>query len=193
VRGLVQQGGPVRPQPPHGEREHQQREAEEAEHVLQQGEPHAPQHQPHREPGERHQQQVVDAAHELQRQRDAADLGDERQQRDRHGAGEVEQAGAGAEALAHEVERRAAGDRRDPSGHLREHHDAEDADHHDPGEAEPEPGADERVRHQVADVHEPADRRQDAEGDREDALHPNRSSSLERPSAADRSSARTPG
>ena len=40
----------------------------------------------------------------------------------------------GPEPLADQVERRAAADGGDPAGHLGEHADADDADHHDPGQ-----------------------------------------------------------
>ena len=75
------------------------------------------------------------------------------------------------EPLADDLERRPAAHRGDPAGHLREHADADDADHHDPGQRQPEPGADHGVGDEVADVEEPADRGEDAEGDGEDLAH----------------------
>ena len=46
-----------------------------------------------------------------------------------------------------------------------------DADDHHPGQRHPEPGADHGVGDDVADVEEPADGGQDAQGDREQPLH----------------------
>ena len=67
----------------------------------------------------------------------------------------------GAEPLADQVERAPPAHGRDPAGHLGEHADADDADDDDPGQRDPEPGADQRVRDEVADVDEPADRGED--------------------------------
>ena len=57
------------------------------------------------EPDQRDPQQVVDVGHELDRERDAGDLGDQRQQGDEERRAEVHERRARAEPLAHEVER----------------------------------------------------------------------------------------
>src|SRR4029453_1721494 len=59
-----------------------------------------------------------------------------------------------------------------------------DADHHDPEQLEAEHRAGRNVEDDVADVDEPANRREDPERDLEDLLHPLRSSSFRRTVAA---------
>ena len=176
VGRVLQQLPPVRAELPDRDREHDQREAREPEDVLHRGELHPPQDQPDRERCERDEQQVVDPGDQLEGQGDAADLGDERQQRDRDRGQQVHQPGARSEPLPDQVERAPPADGSDPPGHLGEHADPDDADDDDPGQGHPEPGADDRIRDQVADVDEPTDRREDPEHDSEEPLHPYRSS-----------------
>jgi len=76
-----------------------------------------------------------------------------------------------AESFADDLEGGPAADRGHAARHLGEQADAHRADDQHPAEGEPEPRPDEAARHQVPDVDEAADRRQDSEGDSEDALH----------------------
>jgi hypothetical protein len=113
----------------------------------------------------------VDVAEQFQRESDAAQLGDERQRVDEVRHDDVAEGDARSCSFAHEVEHGASGDGGDASGHLGVRADADDGDDGHPDEREAEPGSDERVGDEVTDVHEPADRGEDAEREAEDALH----------------------
>ena len=74
-----------------------------------------PDHQPHGQPGDRDPEPRLDAAGQLQRERDAADLGRERQQVDEERRREVRAGRPGPEPFADDLERRAPAHRRDAS------------------------------------------------------------------------------
>ena len=65
------------------------RQAHEAEHGLHRRELHPPDHHPDREADQRDPEQVVDVDHELDRERHAGDLGDQRQHGDEERRAEV--------------------------------------------------------------------------------------------------------
>ena len=187
---LARELPPIGLQQEQGDHEDDEGEPEQARDVLHRAELRAPDHDPDREQRDGDPQPGPDAGGELQGERDAADLGREREQVDEERRAEVREPDARAESLADDLEGRATADRRDPSRHVGIDADAGDADDDDPREPQSEPRADDGVRDEIADVDETADGGQDAEGDREDALHPSSSSS--RRSSTDAVSAASP-
>jgi hypothetical protein len=83
---------------------------------------------------------------------------------------EVGEPGAEARPLPHEIEHGPLGDRGDPAAHLRVDDDSHDTDHDHPQELKAERRTGLRVEDEVADVDEPADRRENAKSDREEVL-----------------------
>ena len=155
----------------HADREDDQAQPEQAGDVLHHREPDPPDHDPHTEGRDGDPQLRSDVAGQLQRQGDAADLGGDGHQVDEEGRAEVGRCGPRAEAFPDDLEGGPPADRRDPAGHLRVEADPEHADRHHPGQRQTEPGADDGVGDQIADVEEAADGGEDAERDREDLLH----------------------
>ena len=103
--------------------------------------------------------------------REAGQLGAQHQHaRDAHAQHDQPEP-ASAETLAERVAERALAHRGEPSGHLGEADRAERPEGHHPEEPEAELGARLHGGHDGADLQEPADARQDAEGDVQETLH----------------------
>jgi hypothetical protein len=121
---------------------------------------------PHDEPDgqrrERHPQQVVNAADQLQRQSHTADLSSERHQVDHEGGTQVKHGDSRPKTFSDQLECRTAAHRRHPPRHLCENADADHTHGHGPTERKSEARAHHRVGHQVPDIDEAANRRQDA-------------------------------
>ena len=132
MHGGVRQVAPVRVQGEQRGQEHQQRQAQHADRIVHDGERRPPDHHPGQQPDQRHPQQIIDITHQLDRQCHSADLGRNRQQVQRERADQVHHAQAHPEPLTHQVEDRAARDRRDPPGHLPVDHHGHRAQHGPP-------------------------------------------------------------
>ena len=167
----VRDAAPVRVQLDRGDGEHQEAEADIAEEPLEPLERKHPGDDDDADHAEQDQVAVRQARHELQHDRDAADLRGARQQVHDLGGDEGPESRTEADALTHEVEDRALRDRGDAAAHLGVDDDPDHADHDHPEQLKAERRAGLRVEDEVADVDEAADRRQDAERDLQELLH----------------------
>ena len=191
MAGRVEQAAPVRSHLPDGHDEHEQAEAEEAEHALHRVEGHPPDDEPHEEGDEGDEEEVADAGRQRQRDRHTGQLGREGQKVDEERGQEVGQPHARAQPLTHQVEHRPAGQGCDTTTHLRVDDDPDDAEDHRPRQVHAEASAGRRVGHEVADVDEAADGREDAEEDGDEPLHPYRATNASSAAASACSGAAT--
>ena len=152
------------------DREDEQAEAEVAEQPLDPLERERPRGDDESDDPEQDQQPVREPGEKLQRDRDAADLGRAGHQVHHLGGDQRREPGAEARPLSHEIEHGPLGDRSDPAAHLRVDDHPHDADHDHPQELKAERRTGLRVEDEVAYVDEPADRRENSEGDRKEVL-----------------------
>ena len=147
---------------------HEQAEPAVAEHPLDPLERQDPDRHDEADDGDDDQHAVRTARSSSSTSADAADLGRERHQVDDLGRDQRPGPDREAHPLAHDVEHGALRDRGDPAAHLRVDDDPDHADDDHPEQLVAERRAGLDVEDEVADVDEPADRRQDPERDLEE-------------------------
>jgi len=131
----------------------------------------APEHEPDEHSHWHDPQHVVHPAQQLQGEGNAAQLGGDGQHVQQYQHEEGAQPGREAEVLPHRLGDGLAGHRRESTGHLHEEDHEDGAEQQCPEELEAEMRTRLRCSHQIADVEEAADARDDAERELKCLLH----------------------